>query len=136
MKRIRLSERAQEQALERGATEAEVKEAVRKVHAKPPYGDVRFAVTILLLTAGGRRWNKKKLDFLFYHHKTQENVIVLFCSAPQLWGGRKRGSGAWCECGRVGAFIDIISCNFFFCQRLRLPISRVEALTCPLCRLH
>ena len=30
MKRIRLSKHAQEQALERGATEAEVKEAVRK----------------------------------------------------------------------------------------------------------
>ena len=33
MKRIRLSKHAQEQALERGATEAEVNEAVRKVRA-------------------------------------------------------------------------------------------------------
>src|SRR5437899_2146410 len=54
MKRIRLSKHAQEQAVERGTTRAEVEEAVRKVHESQRCGDVKCAAIISCSTANGR----------------------------------------------------------------------------------
>lgn len=77
--RIRLSKHAQEQAVERGVTGAEVKEAVRKGSRQPA---TRGREMCRYNFAFDRKWqalaqNKKIFGFLSQKHPTQGNLFVL-----------------------------------------------------------